>query len=83
MHRQCLRTSQQLDNCRKNEPLALLNPEELKDEGEEADAAQNSGQDHSSLHHLQVSCGAENNTVKHKLQQFQTYILYVFEAGKL
>lgn len=48
--------AQQLDYCSENEPLSLLEPEELQDEDEEADAAEDGGQDHRGLDRLQVGC---------------------------
>lgn len=50
-----LHTCQYLDNGCENESLSLFDPEELKDEDEEADATQYSGKDHGSLDCLQIS----------------------------
>lgn len=47
---------QELDDCGENESLALFEPEELEDEDEEADAAENGGQDHGGLDGLQIGC---------------------------
>lgn len=44
-----------MDDCGENEPLSLFDLEELKDEDEEADAAQDGGQDHGGLDCLQVA----------------------------
>lgn len=47
-------TGQQLNNGGEDESLSLLELEELKNEDEEADTAQNGGQDHGGLDRLQV-----------------------------
>lgn len=50
-----LLTGQQLDHSCENESLSLFDAEKLQDEDEEADAAQNGGQDDGSLNCLQIS----------------------------
>ena len=56
-------TGHELDNRGENESIALLEPEELKDEDEEADATQDGGQDHGGLDGLQIRWGERREQV--------------------
>lgn len=49
-------TGQELNDSCEDKSLPLLQTEELKDEDEEAHTTQDSGQYHSSLHSLKISC---------------------------
>jgi hypothetical protein len=52
-------TGHELDDGRQDEPLSLLEAEELEQKDEEGDAGEDGGEDHGGLHrlHHRITCG--------------------------